>query len=56
MKTREEVVHLIKNQFDGATPVYAQKLPWHYGYLELRELLDFIYDGPPTKPEEELNK
>ena len=27
---------------------------WHFGFQELRELMDFIYEGPPAKYEERL--
>jgi hypothetical protein len=53
--SREEVVKFLKNQLS----VYYDEKPgpcFHYGYWELRKLLDFIYSGPPTKPSEELNK
>ena len=49
MKERSEVAGFIKAQMlRGNT---KKKL---YGYQELRDLLDFLYDGPPTKTEERL--
>ncbi len=55
MKTRSEVVKFIHNTDPGmATPDLNFKNPykgvgersaWHYGVCELRQLLDFIYNG-----------
>lgn len=65
MKTREEVVAVVKKQLNGPdtsngirfgkTPVDGRFKAgqFHYGVQELRELLDFIY-GPPTNISEEL--
>ncbi len=64
MKTRSEVVAFIhntdpriaipnlnlRNRYKGK----GEKAAWHYGVCELRQLLDFIYDGPPLSKEEEL--
>ncbi len=35
--------------------IVANKAPWHFGLVELRHLLDFIYEGPPN-PGEEIHK
>jgi hypothetical protein len=61
--TRAEAVALIKKQLDGDTHGRRDKQaikkaasisgPWHYGKVELRELLDAIY-GEATCDEEEL--
>lgn len=32
----------------------GQKTPWHFGKVELRMFLDFLYDGHPTSPEQEI--
>lgn len=39
--------------FDYVRP--REKMAWHYGLQELRELLDFIYGDKPTCEDEELN-
>ena len=53
MKTREEAARfaekLMKEGVSG-----ERKSAWHFGKVELRDLFDFIYEGSPTKPEEEL--
>lgn len=57
MRTREEAANLIYRQFDATAPTsedYGPKVCWHYGRLELRELLDFIYGGPPARKAEEI--
>jgi hypothetical protein len=53
-KTREEVARYIERQFDYTSgyQVSVRKEEWHYGKCELRDLLDFIFGGPPTSPEE----
>lgn len=52
MKTRKEAVALINKQFD------EEKLKesgcWHYGRVELRALLDLIYEGEPTSDDEKI--
>lgn len=54
-KPREEVVSFIKEQFIGNEEVEKRKYnAVHYGKVELRDLLDFIYDEEPTKPSEKL--
>jgi hypothetical protein len=54
IKTREEVARYIERQFDykSGYTVSMSKPYNHYGKCELRDLLDFIYGGPPTSPEE----
>lgn len=57
MKTRIEVAtfwrgrkdekHFIPVKNDGDDP-------WHWGTCEIRELLDFIYGGPPQSPDEKI--
>ena len=33
---------------------YWGDVPYHWGLCEFRALLDFIYGGPPTSPDEHL--
>jgi len=55
MKSRAEVVKLIESQLNGDTDSYDRKNgAHHYGYQELRELLDFIYEGKPSNIDEFL--
>ncbi len=64
MKTRSEVVKFIHNTDPGMTipdlnfknpyKGEGEKSAWHYGVCELRQLLDFIYNGPPLSKKEEL--
>lgn len=56
--TRAEAVLLVKKQMDVVShkPLGQWKGAVHYGYLELRELLDYLYGGPPKDPSEELLK
>ncbi len=49
MKERRDVAGFIKAQM-----VRGNKKKKLYGYQELRDLLDYLYDGPPTKMEERL--
>lgn len=52
---RSEAVALINRQFERETPAADAKHSKHYyGVQELRELLDFIYGGPPAGDREEL--
>mgnify|MGYP000232690723 CR=1 FL=1 len=46
MKTREEAVSLIIDQLENLT-VEGKDYKWHYGRLEIRELIDFIYESEP---------
>ena len=55
MKPRAEAAALI-NMMMTNTDV-SLELPmsaWHYGKQELKELLDFIYEGTPNSTEGEL--
>jgi hypothetical protein len=63
MKTRAEVVKIIYTQFSkdpddgsgfGKTILSgrAKGDQFHYGRQDLRDLLDFIYGGPPTNDDE----
>lgn len=61
-KTRAEVVAFLKGM-DCTIPIPQkarlkrddrQKLCWHIGVCEMRQLLDYLYDGPPTSDAEQL--
>jgi hypothetical protein len=59
MKARAEAVSLIKSQFDDwnspSRPSALKKgCLFHYGKQELRELLDFIYEGEPQSEDEKI--
>ena len=53
MKTRREFVEFITYQRDRNN-TREKGGAWHYGVVELRELADFLYDGPPTEHVEKL--
>ena len=55
MKSREEAVKVIQNQLSGG-PSNNKGICWHYGVIDLRYLLDFIYESKPLKEEEKLYK
>lgn len=68
MKTRKEVAALVRRQLrespdtsenycQGKTPLDARPKgsQLHYGRQELRELLDFIYGGPPENDDERVD-
>ncbi len=58
MKTREETVEFIQNRDSHAEIKRRVKgglvghAAHHYGKQDLRELMDFIYEGEPTKESE----
>ena len=60
MKTREEVARFVEHQFNsdcacklnkGSEPAFSS---WHYGRQDVRELLDFIFEGEPTTDQEKI--
>lgn len=55
MQSRKDVIDFINAQL-GHHPnnIKRKHNKYHYGYVELRDLLDFLYDGLPTTKEEEL--
>ncbi len=53
MKDRAEVARLIEAQMECYTGE-VPKARSHYGYVELRELLDYLYDGLPENTDQEL--
>ena len=53
MRSRAEAARLAEEFMDTeAKPEGA--LTWHFGYVELRKLMDFIYDGPPNNESENI--
>ena len=56
IKPREEVVKFIKGLMADENSKGGLGDCCHFGYIELRSLLDFMYDGEPESKEEELNK
>ena len=65
MKSRAEVADLVRQQLEdtpdtsagrhnGVTILKGRRKAhhWHYGLQDLRELMDFIYDGPPDDEKE----
>jgi hypothetical protein len=52
MKTREAAARFIERQLHWTHKCSISKPSnWHYGLQELRELMDFIYESPPTEAE-----
>lgn len=52
MKTREESARFIEAQLKyDWVPKLEKGIQFHYGKQELRELMDFIYGGPPEERE-----
>jgi len=65
MKSRKEAAKLINQQMSWKENSPAQKEnnknassanTWHYGLIELRELMDFIYNGEPKNSDQEIQK
>ena len=59
MNPREEAARLIEQQLANKTKASdpatnSPKRANHYGLYELRELLDFIYEGPPRSESEKI--
>ena len=54
MKTRAEIAQFMDKQLKGKVKRAPGKFAaYHYGRCELRQLLDFIFDGRPTCKEDE---
>lgn len=53
MKTREEAAKFAEELMKSGGS-NEKKRCWHFGKCEVRELMDFIYGGPPTCKEEEV--
>jgi hypothetical protein len=47
LKTREEVARFVERQLGIETCGREKGDKYHYGLQELRELMDFVYGGPP---------
>lgn len=60
MKSRREVVEFIESQDNPYVMYVARKSDqvtcWHFGLVEMRMILDFIYDGAPKSEDEELTR
>ena len=57
MKNREEVARFIEKQFDYNSDYKCEREKGdcsHYGWQELRDLMDFIYECEPKTKKEEL--
>jgi len=52
MTTRKEATEFINNQLFNWDSLKEKKDKWHYGSLELRNLLDYIYGYIPKDREE----
>ncbi len=55
MKSREEAVKFIES-YDVNHLAGSRKHGWHYGMMEVRALLDFLYNGEPKTDEEKLTR
>jgi hypothetical protein len=53
MKPRKEAVSLIRKHLEKGLHV-SEKECHHYGRVELRMLLDFLYGGPPKHDDEKI--
>ena len=51
---RIDAVKFINNQFDDMSEKIDKTGYWHYGREELRDLMDFIYEGRPKREEEKI--
>lgn len=57
MKTRKETVEFIIKQFEDERDGIVEKPnTFHYGFVELRQLMDFIFEKEPENEEENLNR
>ena len=55
MKNREEVARFVESQLESEVPKTREKKgKHHYGFQELRELMDFIYGGEPENAEQNI--
>lgn len=56
IRSREDTARFIEKQFDGETDARKRKgNAIHYGAAELRELMDFIYQEPPSRHAEKFD-
>lgn len=51
MKSRQETAEFINNLEVGSNP---KQEGWHFGMLDLRDIMDFIYEGKPASKDEEI--
>jgi hypothetical protein len=57
MTDRKEVANSINDFFEkGGGFKEDDKRMWHIGLVELRQIMDLVYGGPPNSDEEKLNK
>jgi len=54
MKTRIEIAKFMEGQLSGVIQNPCTVGGWHYGKCQLRQLMDFIFDEPPSCKEEEV--
>jgi hypothetical protein len=54
MKSREDTARFIEDEFENHTCQRYKGQCHHYGWQELRELMDFIYNGGPVGEAEML--
>jgi hypothetical protein len=52
MRTRSKAARYVEGLMNR--DIEIPKCAWHFGKVEVRMMMDFIYGGPPTKPEEEV--
>ena len=56
MKTRCEVVEYMKSRPNAYDLKRPPETCWHFGLVDMREILDFIYGGPPESEDEKLTR
>jgi hypothetical protein len=57
MADRKEVANRINDFFEkGGGFKKDDKSMWHIGLVELRQIMDLVYGGPPNNDKEKLNK
>ena len=55
MKSRKEAAEYISAMLnDDDIETFSKKGRHHWGWYELRHIMDFIYEGEPESKEEEL--
>lgn len=55
MRSRDEIARFIEKQFEWQTEASMESPGTHYGLMEARELMDFIF-GEKPKTGEEIHK
>jgi len=57
MKTREEAARFFENQMDASykSDLDSKHGAWHYGLQEMKNLLDYLYEGTPANKDEKIN-